>query len=254
MSPPVLRSISDSPLICKGAHYLTSRVSPYGSRATRRVDRRVRHRPLTRSASDYGAFQVDHPSPDYIWRLPQTSAANRFEASQCPSRLRVGRDKGLDQAACRDSRQEQQPPTLVDSHANWRYGSSVAVNPAADLGRSSINRRTSAKQYTGAFLLPAFYGSCARDTFGCAGFLFARSANPRIAVTITRLAANGGSSQIGASTMKHTLNPPSSHAAAWKARALAALRADSSLSVRLARYNSAMARARALEAQEVRLA
>ncbi len=54
--------------------------------------------------------------------------------------------------------------------------------------------------------------------------------------------------------MKHTLNPPSSHAAAWKARALAALRADSSLSVRLARYNSAMARARALEAQEVRLA
>jgi len=38
------------------------------------------------------------------------------------------------------------------------------------------------------------------------------------------------------------------HAAAWKARAFAALRADSSLSVRLARYNTAMARARYLEA------
>lgn len=39
------------------------------------------------------------------------------------------------------------------------------------------------------------------------------------------------------------------HAAAWKARAAAALRADSSLSVRLARYNAAMTRARALEAE-----
>ena len=39
------------------------------------------------------------------------------------------------------------------------------------------------------------------------------------------------------------------HAAAWKARAFAALRADSSLSVRLRRYNEAMARARAIEAQ-----
>lgn len=38
------------------------------------------------------------------------------------------------------------------------------------------------------------------------------------------------------------------HADAWKARAFAALRADSSLSVRLARYNAAMARARTLEA------
>jgi len=40
---------------------------------------------------------------------------------------------------------------------------------------------------------------------------------------------------------------PSPHAAAWKARAFAALRADSSLSVRLRRYNEAMARARSLE-------
>lgn len=52
--------------------------------------------------------------------------------------------------------------------------------------------------------------------------------------------------------MKHTLNPSTSHAAAWKARAFAALRGNSSLSVRLARYNEAMQRARALEAQEVR--
>lgn len=47
----------------------------------------------------------------------------------------------------------------------------------------------------------------------------------------------------------HALNPSAiqQHAAAFKARAFAALHADSSLSVRLARYNAAMARARALE-------
>jgi hypothetical protein len=48
-----------------------------------------------------------------------------------------------------------------------------------------------------------------------------------------------------------TLNPSKARAAYHRACALAALHADSSLSVRLARYNEAMARARALEAQEV---
>ena len=46
----------------------------------------------------------------------------------------------------------------------------------------------------------------------------------------------------------NTTRNPSTHAAAFKARALAALRADSSLSVRLARYNTTMNRARELEA------
>ena len=47
----------------------------------------------------------------------------------------------------------------------------------------------------------------------------------------------------------HNTRNPSTHAAAWKARAFAALRADSSLSVRLARYNEAMSKARRLESQ-----
>lgn len=49
--------------------------------------------------------------------------------------------------------------------------------------------------------------------------------------------------------MQHALNPSntSTHAAAFRAMAFAALRADSSLSVRLARYNHHMAKARALE-------
>ena len=51
--------------------------------------------------------------------------------------------------------------------------------------------------------------------------------------------------------MKHTRNPSSSRAASYRARALSALRSDTSLSVRLKRYNEAMAKARALEALEV---
>ncbi|GAB3380333.1 hypothetical protein [Azotobacter armeniacus] len=47
-----------------------------------------------------------------------------------------------------------------------------------------------------------------------------------------------------------TLNPSKARAAAHRAMALAALRADSSLSVRLKRYNEHMAKVRALAALE----
>lgn len=46
-----------------------------------------------------------------------------------------------------------------------------------------------------------------------------------------------------------TLNPFRNRAARYRAQAYSALRANSSLSVRLKRYNAAMAKARALEAQ-----
>lgn len=143
-------------------------------------------------------------------------------------------------------------PAVAKRHRR-RYRVAVAVNPVADLGRSNKHRRTSAHHpNAGAFFVPAAssYGGCAWDTFGCAGCLCSRSANPRTAATPTCLAAGGDSStNTGATPMQDNRNPTASHAAAWKARALAALRADSSLSVRLNRYNAAMARARALEAQ-----
>lgn len=47
--------------------------------------------------------------------------------------------------------------------------------------------------------------------------------------------------------LQHTPKPSISRAAAYRAMAFAALRADSSLSVRLARYNAAMVKARALD-------
>ncbi|WP_181295986.1 hypothetical protein [Pseudomonas sp. Q2-TVG4-2] len=51
-------------------------------------------------------------------------------------------------------------------------------------------------------------------------------------------------------TKRHilSLNPAKARAAYHRAIAIAALHADSSLSVRLSRYNTAMAKARSLEA------
>ena len=137
-------------------------------------------------------------------------------------------------------------------HQPWRYRSPVTVNTVADLGRSNNSRRTGApKTIAGAFFAAAvmLYGCCARDTFGCAGFLESRSANPRTAATIPRLAANGGSSTIPGATPMHTLNPSRLRAAAHRRMAFAALRADSSAATRLARYQHHMSKARALESK-----
>jgi len=134
------------------------------------------------------------------------------------------------------------------------YSETVAANSATGFGDSIRYRRTSAPvPIAGAFFVPAMpiYGGCAWETERSAGFLCPRFANPRTAATLIRLATNRGSSTIGigAPPMRTTLslNPSKSHADAWKARAFAALRANSSLAVRLRRYNEAMSRARALE-------
>ena len=136
-----------------------------------------------------------------------------------------------------------------------RYRAPVTVNPVTDLGRSISKRRNSAHHtIAGALVASAMSrcGGCAWDTFGCAGFLLPRSANLRTAVSIARLAASGdGSSAKGAVPMTHTLNPSAlrERAAAHRAMAIAALHADSALSVRLKRYNAAMTKARTLVAQ-----
>ncbi|SNR79049.1 hypothetical protein SAMN05216255_0194 [Pseudomonas segetis] len=135
------------------------------------------------------------------------------------------------------------------------YSAKVAANSATGFGDPNISRRTSAPYpAAGAFFVPAAtcYGGCAWDTFGYAGCLLSRFANLRTAATHNRLATvRGSSTTVGAPLMKHlhALNPPpiQQHIASLKARAISALHADSSLSVRLARYNEAMRRTRALE-------
>ena len=131
------------------------------------------------------------------------------------------------------------------------YRSSVAANSATGFCRPITERRISATvPKAGAFFMPAFsfYGGCARDTFGYAGFLSSRSANPRTAATLIRFAANGDSSSTKGAPPMTTLIPPAIRALAHRRMALSALRANSSLSVRLKRYNAHMAIVRSCEA------
>ncbi|PKH77202.1 hypothetical protein CXF97_24800 [Pseudomonas sp. Choline-02u-1] len=144
---------------------------------------------------------------------------------------------------------------LATSRAH-RYGSpQVAANSATDLGGSNDFRRNSAPiTIAGAFFVPAFsfYGGLRRSTLGCAGFLNLRSANPVQLATLLCLAAGrGGSQDSGATPMRHALIPSKVRAFAHRRMALSALRANSSLSVRLKRYNHHSEIARELEAREV---
>jgi hypothetical protein len=141
----------------------------------------------------------------------------------------------------------------VASSRGERYCPPVAANSATGFGDPNTTRRTGAPiTIAGAFFVPAYrvYGGCAWETFGSAGFRVSRFANPRIAATLIRLATNRGSSEsTHGATLMTIIIPPAIRLAAHKAMALAALRANSSLSVRLKRYNHHIAQARALEAQ-----
>lgn len=131
------------------------------------------------------------------------------------------------------------------------YRPLVAANSATGFGDPDKSRRISALTESGAFFVPSIrlYGGCARETFGSAGFLDSRFANLRTAATLNRLATiRGSSSNQGATTMTARI-PSKIRALAHRKMALSALRANSSLSVRLKRYNHHMDQARALEAQ-----
>lgn len=138
-----------------------------------------------------------------------------------------------------------------------RYSFVVAANSATGFDGPTNPRRTGAPiTIAGAFFVPAHpvYGGCAQDTFGCAGFLDSRSANPRTAATLSCFAAIGGSSSNqGASPVLNllfSLTPPEiqNKIERHRARAVAQLKSQSSLKVRHQRYNAEMARARFFEA------
>lgn len=133
------------------------------------------------------------------------------------------------------------------------YRSHITANSVTGLGGLDSTRRNSAtNSIAGAFFAPVItiYGGLRRSTLGCAGLLVRRSANPAQSATPICLAAErGGSSVQGASPM-NALNPSKIRAAAHRAMAMAALRANSSISVRLRRYNHHMDVARNLESDE----
>lgn len=141
----------------------------------------------------------------------------------------------------------------VASTPTRMYRPPVTVNPVA--GRGNPNIKLAHKRpmsIAGAFSMPAMslYGGRAWETFGSAGCQLARFSTPRTAATQSRGKDRGSStSQVGATHMQHALNPSRLRAAAHRAMAIAALHANSSLATRLKRYNAAMAKARALDAQ-----
>lgn len=102
-------------------------------------------------------------------------------------------------------------------------------------------------QTAGAFFVPVIcHGRCAWETFGSAGFRLPRFANLRTAAT-NRLATIRQLLSKRSPIMT-ALIPSKIRALALRRMAIAALHADSSLSVRLRRYNAAMAKARSIDA------
>lgn len=139
----------------------------------------------------------------------------------------------------------------VASCMGWDYSALAGANSPDGSASPSIHRRCSAPiALRGVFLRLQFAinGGCAWETERSAGFLCVRSCTPTYSRLQSCASDVGGSSHIGATPMRHTLtlNPPKARAAAYKAMAFAALHANSSLSVRLARYNAHMTKARSL--------
>lgn len=139
------------------------------------------------------------------------------------------------------------------------YRSPVTANSVA--GRENPNIKLAHKRphlVVGAFFASAdmLYGGCAWAGFGLAGCQLARFLTPRtVRHHLPRENGGDGSEpQVGAVPMKHnnTLNPSAlqDRAAAHRAMAVAALHSDSSLSVRLKRYNHHITVARTLEAEQ----
>ncbi|EJL03590.1 hypothetical protein PflQ2_4621 [Pseudomonas fluorescens Q2-87] len=95
-----------------------------------------------------------------------------------------------------------QATRLVALFKNGRYSLAVAAKSATGLGNPLNNRRNSAHiSFAGAFFASAipFYGGCAWETFGSAGFLLSRFTNLRTAATHSLGNERGSSSTIGVS-------------------------------------------------------
>lgn len=147
----------------------------------------------------------------------------------------------------------------LNSMAGMGYSIPVAAQSASGFGDPFSKRRTGAHQsIAGAFFTPVisfFYGSCARETLGSAGFSFCPGSPTCVQLpplTVWRQFVVAPFKQLENHTMKHihAQNPSvTNRVAALKARAISALHANSSLKVRLTRYNIAMQKARALEIQ-----
>lgn len=144
--------------------------------------------------------------------------------------------------------------SLVASNRSRRYSHPVTANSMTGIGVPT--RRRTHRHKSGFFVSNTsayLYGWAVWGFFGSTG-TYVRHAN--LHGSAHHDWRHGGGNKyryIGAPPMiirqKLTLNPSKARASFHRACAMAALHADSSLSVRLARYNDHMDKARALEAQ-----
>lgn len=143
---------------------------------------------------------------------------------------------------------------VVASGGVGLYCLPVAANSATWVCKPGKHKEHKLHQTARSFFSPAFYGGAVWEDFCPVGFLLPRSCTPAQRYRLSCASEAGSSSAKGASPMQFssTQNPPatSGKAAAHRAMAIAALHADSSLSVRLARYNTHMDKARSLDAKD----
>ena len=136
------------------------------------------------------------------WVIPARpgygAAAQPIAGKPAPTRTAYGLEcvRYLWRAISYETRSSFVPSkTCENSHPGIKSLSRRSIGDATLAGR---NRKAHQRPVfiAGAFFVPAMscYGGGARDTFGCAGLLSSRPANPRTAATLTCLAASGGSS------------------------------------------------------------
>ena len=151
------------------------------------------------------------------------------------------------------SRSSRLIPTVA-KYPRRQYGTPVVANSATRVWSLDNAKGAQAPhKNAGAFFVPvvSIYGGCVWEAFAPAGFLLPRLTNPHTVRLHSFGHEGGGSPAKGAVPMQHILglNPSKVRALAHRRMALNALRADSSLSVRLKRYNDHMTIVRALEMQ-----
>lgn len=155
----------------------------------------------------------------------------------CPCK-RVGITEGM------RARLEENSVAIGDFRG---YRSPVAVNSAIRVWKPGKHEEHKLHLSARSFFSPAFYGGAVREDFGPVGFLLPRSSTLVQRYRLSCGSETGSSSAKGASPMT-TLIPSKIRAIAHRRMALSALRANSSLSVRLKRYNHHMTIVRSLEA------
>lgn len=133
-----------------------------------------------------------------------------------------------------------------------RYRSAVAANSAAGRRNPKTSRRNSAQITTaGVFFRPQFsvMAAVCGQASAWPGAYYPGIPTLHTAATQSRRKDGGSSNQKVGAPFMSTRIPSKARAYAHRRMALSALRAKSSLSVRLSRYNSHMAIARSLESQ-----